>query len=137
MPRTAAQTTRIVIFSIVSLFSLIMCVVGAWRASRIAYLYFVGQYAALALATGILNLACIGTVSVSCLSPYCINTEKHTRYLVDYKRKGSFISYLCFELAWVGVLWIMNLATGSFTSNYVVYDCIGPSNVFGGPLSAT
>jgi len=48
--------------------------------------------------------------------------------VIDFFRKGVFTSWTCVELGWVGVLWVLWLATGADAASLAsvgcaVYDC--------------
>jgi hypothetical protein len=94
------HTTRLVVFGVVSVLALIVMALSAhWISVTESNFNSYYRYAALALATALM------TFSVPAM------------LAIDYLRRGALTSLIIFELSWLGFLWIMWLATGSYAAD--------------------
>lgn len=57
------------------------------------------------------------------------------RLVVENTQKDTALTYVCTEVIWIGVLWPLSLAAGTFTGAMMVYDCTVKFNDRGGGCS--
>jgi len=104
---SAFTQSRLVIFTFISIFSLITVILLGHLTSITTSVGFYYSSFALAIATGVLSILVIAT-----------------SVLVDNFRRGALVALIGFELAWTSVLWILWLASAaSITSLDVFSSC--------------
>jgi hypothetical protein len=91
---------RLTTMAVVLLFSVITLALSAHLTSTTEKFLFYYKFAAMALAVSLISLITLPVLII-----------------VDFVRRGAFTSMVIVELVWLGILWVLWLATGSLAAS--------------------
>lgn len=92
---------RLIVFSILSGFAVIILSLAAhWISVTENWLELYYAYVALAVATGVLTIVTVPVMLI-----------------IDFLRRGAFTSMILVEVVWLGILWVLWLATGAYAAD--------------------